>query len=224
MRVAELWRYPVKSMGGEALTRAEIHGDGILGDRLVHVRGPHGRVITARTRAPLLGHRATLGPDGEPLVDGRPWTATDVAGDVVAAAGPGTYLVRYDDVGRFDVLPLLVTTDGTIRAFGEDGRRLRPNVVIGGVAGLEERQWEGRVLRIGEVLIAVQDLRQRCIMTTFHPETLVQDTEVLKRINREFDGRLALNCSVLGPGVIAVGDPVELLAADDPLTAPTNAR
>jgi uncharacterized protein YcbX len=210
-------------MAGEGLLRAEIHGDGILGDRLVQVRGPHGRVVTARTRPRLLGRHATLGPDGQPLIDGRPWEAAEVMRDVAAAAGPGAYLARYDGVERFDVLPLLVTTDGTIRAFEEDGRRLRPNVVIGGVAGLEERQWEGRVLRIGDVLIGVQDLRQRCIMTTFHPDTLEQDTEVLKRINREFDGRLALNCSVLRPGVIAVGDPVELLAADDPLTAPTDA-
>jgi hypothetical protein len=36
---------------------------------------------------------------------------------------------------RFDVLPLLVATDGAIAALGEDGRRLRPNVVVGGVDG-----------------------------------------------------------------------------------------
>jgi hypothetical protein len=32
-------------------------------------------------------------------------------------------------MGR-DVLPLLVATDGAIKAFGYDGRRLRPNLVI----------------------------------------------------------------------------------------------
>ena len=49
MRVAELWRYPVKSMAAESLARAEIRADGIVGDRVVHVRGAHGRVVTART-------------------------------------------------------------------------------------------------------------------------------------------------------------------------------
>src|SRR5947208_11082466 len=78
MHVAELWRYPVKSMAAESLTRAEIRADGIVGDRVVQVRGAHGRVVTARTRPRLLGHRATLGPDGEPLVDGRPWRASEV--------------------------------------------------------------------------------------------------------------------------------------------------
>ena len=210
MHVAELWRYPVKSMAAESLTRAEIRADGIVGDRVVHVRGAHGRVVTARTRPRLLGHRATLGPDGEPLVDGRPWRTSEVAHDVVAAVGPGAQLVRDDGVERFDVLPLLVATDGAIRALGTDRRRLRPNIVIAGVEGLAERTWEGRQLKIGEVVIGVQDLRQRCIMTTFDPDSLEQDVGVLRRIQLEFGGTMALNCSVVQPGVVTVGDPVEL--------------
>ena len=50
MYVAELWRYPVKSMAGEALTSATIRRDGIVGDRAVYVLGPQGRIVTARTR------------------------------------------------------------------------------------------------------------------------------------------------------------------------------
>src|SRR5439155_1306771 len=37
MRVAELWRYPVKSLAGERLERAEPTVDGLAGDRVVHV-------------------------------------------------------------------------------------------------------------------------------------------------------------------------------------------
>ncbi|HJS42734.1 MAG TPA: MOSC N-terminal beta barrel domain-containing protein [Gemmatimonadales bacterium] len=212
MHVAELWRYPVKSMAGEALTSATIRSDGVVGDRTVYVLGHHGRIVTARTRPRLLGHRATVGPDGEPLVDGRPWRAPDVAHDVAAAAGPGAALVRASGLERFDILPLLVATDGAIAALGADGRRLRPNIVIGGVPGLAERAWEGGSLTIGSVVLAVEDLRQRCIMTTFHPDTLEQDTSVLRRINAEFGGRLALNSHVAHPGTIAVGDVVTFAA------------
>jgi uncharacterized protein YcbX len=211
MHVAELWRYPVKSMGGERVTRAEIRADGIVGDRIVHARGAHGRVVTARTRPLLLGHCATLGPDGEPRVDRRPWRAAEVAQDVIAAVGPGARLVRDDGAERFDVLPLLVATDGAIRALGTDRRRLRPNLVIAGVEGLAERTWEGRQLKVGDVVIGVQDLRQRCIMTTFDPDSLQQDIGVLRRIQLEFDGRLALNCYVVSPGAVGVGEPVELV-------------
>jgi uncharacterized protein YcbX len=216
MYVKELWRFPVKSMGGERLETAEVRVDGIAGDRLVHVQSARGRVVTSRTRPRLLGHHATLGSDGEPLVDGRPWSSPEVARDVEAAAGAGARLVRYEGVERFDVLPLLVATDGAIAAFGYDGRRLRPNIVLGGVPGLAEREWEGRFLRSGDVVIGIQDLRQRCIMTTFDPDTLAQDVGVLRRIQTEFGGTLALNCFVVRGGTLRPGDPVELLDHLDP--------
>ena len=211
MWIAELWRYPVKSMAGERLERATLGNDGIAGDRVVHVVSAHGRVVTARTRPRLLGHHAVLGPDGEPLVDGRPWRSPEVARDVEAAADPGARLVRDDGLERFDVLPLLVATDGAVAAFGHDGRRLRPNIVIGGVPGLAERDWENHVLRAGETRIGVHSLRQRCVMTTFDPDTLAQDVDVLRGIHRDFGGKIALNCYVVRGGTLAVGDPVELL-------------
>ena len=64
--------------------------------------------------------------------------------------------------------------------------------------GLDERGWEGHGLRIGEVVIALADLRGRCVMTTYDPDTLAQDPDVLKSIVRRFDGRLALNAAVVG--------------------------
>lgn len=211
MFLAQIWRYPVKSMKGESIPHATLGVDGVEGDRIVQVRNASGKIVTARTRPALLRHQGTLGPDGEPLVDGRPWRAADVLEDVRAAAGPGSFLTLDSRPQRFDVLPLLVATDGAISAFGEDGRRLRPNLVMGGVPGLAERTWEGRFLRIGSALIAIADLRLRCIMTTFHPDTLEQDSRVLQRIHREFGGSLALNCSVVSGGRISVRDPVILL-------------
>ena len=215
MQVAELWRYPVKSMAGERLMLAELSEAGIRGDRVVHVQSLSGRIVTARTRPRLLGHQAALGSDGEPRVDGRPWASPEVARDVEAAAGPGARLVRYDGPERFDILPLLVATDGAIAAFGYDGRRLRPNIVLSGVEGLAERTWEGKFLRSGEVVIGIQDLRGRCVMTTFDPDTLVQDMSLLRRIQREFDGTMALNCYVVRGGILRLGDPVELLETTD---------
>lgn len=211
MRVAEIWRYPVKTMAGEKLQRARVGPLGVEGDRVVHVEDAQGRVITARTHPRFLGHKGTLGPDGEPRVDGRPWDSRQVAADVVAIVGPGAKLARYDGVERFDVLPLLVATDGAIAAFGHDRRRLRPNIVIGGVEGLSEREWPGGCLRIGRVFIGVQDLRLRCIMTAYDPDTLVRNKEITQDIYRRFGGKLALNCFAIEDGEISVGDEVELV-------------
>jgi uncharacterized protein YcbX len=211
MRVTELWRYPVKSLAGERLERAEVSTNGIAGDRIVHVRDARGRVLNARNHPRLLGLHGTMGPDGEPLIDGRAWTAPESAAAVKAAAGPQAALARYDGPERFDVLPLMVATDGAIAALGVDGRRLRPNIVVGGVPGVLERRWPGRRLRIGEVVIAMEKLRGRCVMTTYDPDTQVQDLSVLQRIVDDFDGRMALDSAVVAGGTIAVGDEVELI-------------
>jgi len=211
MKVAQIWRYPVKSMAGEQLDRARIGPLGIEGDRVVHVEDARGHVITARTHHRLLGHHATLNASGEPVVGGRFWSRPEVRDDIVNIVGPGARLVRNDTSDRFDVLPLLVATDGAIEAFGHDGRRLRPNLVIGGVEGLAERSWPGQCLHIGDVVIGIQDLRGRCIMTTFDPDTLKQDRQVLTDIVRKFDGTLALNCYVIQGGEIRVSDAVELV-------------
>ena len=214
MRLAEIWRYPVKSMGGERLTETVIEPEGIPGDRVVHVEDDRGRVVTSRARPKLLLHRATLGADGEPRVDGRSWRDGSVADDVVQAVGGVAALVRDDGLERFDVLPLLVATDGAIATLGYDRRRFRPNLLIEGVPGLAERDWEGRELRVGGAIIRIVSLRARCIMTTFDPDTAEQDVEVLLRIHRELGGQLALDCEVARPGLVKVGDAVEIRPAD----------
>ena len=108
MKIIEIWRYPVKTMAGEKLERAGVGPLGIEGDRVVHVEDARGRVITSRSHPRFLGHKGSLGPQGEIRVDGRPWESPEVAADVADIVGPGAHLVRDDGPERFDVLPLLV--------------------------------------------------------------------------------------------------------------------
>ena len=211
MYVAEIWRYPVKSMAGERLDRVEVGPLGLDGDRIVHVEDRRGRIVTARTHPRLLGCHSSLDDAGEPRIDGRLWTEDDVRATVEGIVGAGARLVRDESAGRFDILPLLVATDGAITAFGYDGRRLRPNLVIGGVQGLGERSWPGSCLRIGTVVIGLEDLRGRCVMTTFDPGTLEQDPLVLTSILKRFGGKLALNAAVIRGGQIREGAEVELV-------------
>ena len=208
--VKGLWHYPVKTLAGVPLETAELTPTGIPGDRIVHVRGPEG-IRTSRRHHLLLGLKGTLGPDGQPLVDGYPWRSDEALAFVRRAAGNDAWLEAYDDLERFDILPLLVATDGAVAAFGRDVRRLRPNILIGGVAGMDETRWPGGELHIGEAVIRLDSLRPRCPMTTVDPDTLERDPEVLRDIGRRFGGRLALNADVARPGTIRVGDPVRLV-------------
>jgi uncharacterized protein YcbX len=209
MHVAGLWRYPVKSLGGEALHTAALTSDGIHGDRTVHVAGAHGP-LTGRTRHELLTLPADTGPDGVPRVAGHRWNSREAAAAVRAAAGPQTRLVAYAGPERFDVLNLLVATDGAVAEWGADVRRLRPNLLVGDVSADAEQQWPGHELVVGDAIIGIHSVRQRCIVTSIDPDTGVQDLDVFRRIRRRFGNELALNAWVVRPGTISVGDPVHL--------------
>lgn len=212
--VKGLWRYPVKTLRGVPLELAELTPTGIPGDRVVHVRGPEG-IRTSRRHHLLLGLAGTLGPDGQPLVNGHPWRSAEALALVRRAAGGDAWLAASEGDDRFDVLPLLVATDGAVASFGRDVRRLRPNVLIGGVRGMDETRWPGGELHIGRTVVRLDSLRGRCPMTTVDPDSLERDPEVLRDIGRRFGGRLALNAEVVRHGTIRVGDPVTLVLGGD---------
>lgn len=214
LRLEGLWRYPVKTLAGEPLEMAELTAGGIPRDRIVHVRGPEG-VRTSRRHYRLLGLQGALDPDGRPLVNGHPWDSEEALAAVRAAAGHDAWLEAYDGLERFDVLPLLVATDGAVTAFGRDIRRLRPNILIGGVDGMAESAWPGSELHIGEAVVRLDSRRGRCPMTTVDPDTLQRDPGVLRDIVRRFNGQLALNADVLRPGIVRVGDAVTLVPGPD---------
>jgi len=210
LHIAGLWRYPVKSLAGEALTAAVIRPDGVAGDRIVRVRGPEG-VRTSRRQYRLLGLRGTLGPGDRAMIDGHPWDSLEALALVKRAAGLDAWLESWEGLDRFDILPLLVATDSAVNAFGRDVRRLRPNILIGGVEALGERAWPGAELHAGDAILRLDSLRQRCHMTTIDPDTLEVDPSVLRDIVKRFDNQLALNAAVVRAGTIRIGDPVRLV-------------
>src|SRR5664279_2897150 len=127
--VSQLWRYPVKSLRGEALATARLTLDGLEGDRVVHVAGGRGP-LTGRTRHGLLTIPACTGPHGVPLVDGHRWDTEQAAEIIRTAGGLDARLVEDSSPERFDILNLLVATDGAVERLGHDIRRLRPNIVL----------------------------------------------------------------------------------------------
>lgn len=212
MYVKEIWRYPVKSMRGERIPSSKVLTTGLLGDRqIVVVSASSGHLITARTHPGLLGLKGSMDPKGKITIDSLPWNSEDARQHVSETVREEVQLLNLrNDIDRFDILPLLVATDGAIEDLGIDRRRLRPNIIVGGVPGQEERSWPGRQLKIGNLTIDVAQLRMRCVMTTYDPDTLAQDRGVLKHIVERARGKTALDCSVGSSGTIQVDDPVEL--------------
>ena len=66
-------------------------------------------------------------------------------------------------------------------------------------------------MRIGDAVVGVHSLRPRCIVTTIDPDTGAQDLDVLRSINHRFHGMIALNCWVITPATVHVGDEVDVL-------------
>lgn len=212
MHVSEIWRYPVKSLKGERITETEITEFGIPHDRqVVVIRTLNGRYLTSRTRPKLLGLQGSLDADGTPTINGHRWDSAEALRLVYEAAGEPVTLEEIPPPKAFDILPLLVATDGAADYLNIDHRRLRPNIYLADVPELEERKWQRRTLAIGDVRINMVKLRERCVMTTFDPDTQVQDSSVLNRIIFELDGLTALDSSVATPGKIHVGDTAQVL-------------
>jgi uncharacterized protein YcbX len=212
MHVSEIWRYPVKSLKGERLQETKITKLGIPGDRQIAViRTINGRFLTSRSKPKLLGLQGSINANGVPTINGHLWNSTEALELVREAAGEPVTLQQIPPPQAFDILPLLVATDGAARYLNIDHRRLRPNILLADVPELEERKWPGRVLAIGDVRIHAEKLRDRCVMTTFDPDTQIQDPSVLLRIVRELDGSTALDSSVITPGKIRVGDQAHIV-------------
>ena len=67
--VAELWRYPVKSLLGERLSSLTVVPDGVAGDRTWGIQDcGDGRILTARREPRLLFAASRVGSDGLPTI------------------------------------------------------------------------------------------------------------------------------------------------------------
>ena len=100
MYLAEIWRYPVKSMAGERLERVTLGLAGIEDDRTIHVRNGRGRVVTARTHPQLLRQRAVTTGHGNTVVDGLSWAHPEIAAAIEKDVGPGALLVPDESLDR----------------------------------------------------------------------------------------------------------------------------
>jgi uncharacterized protein len=233
VRVAELWRYPVKSLQGERLTSTEVGPEGLAGDRqwalfdvgtgfgLTARRVPDLLFLSGRLRAD--GRVEVVLPDGTITSDdavlsdrlGRPVTlraAADAPGErryesphEVGEAGEYDWDAFSGARGAFhDSSRIRVSLVSTGTLGTWDRRRFRANVVLEGTG---EDALVGRRVRLGGAELDVVKQVGRCVMVTRpQPGGIGRDNGVLKTIHRERDGSLAVGALVARAGPVAVGD------------------
>lgn len=224
--MAGLWRYPVKSMGAEALKAAEVGWHGIAGDRRwAFIRDGVERSgfpwLTLREQPAMRGYapsfRDPSRPDDSVTVVRTPTGAElDVADQALASElGEGARVIKQDR-GVFDTMPLSLITTQSIARIGAlvdrdlAVQRFRPNVLIeaAGPDPFQEDAWVGSTLRIGGFSMRIDKRDQRCVVINIDPATHERDPAILRTVAAERDAYLGVYGSTIEPGTVAVGDPV----------------
>ena len=221
--IAEVWRYPVKSLPGERLDRrVAVRATGIEGDRMrAVVDEVTGKVLSAKTVPRLLS--ASIGWDAATLSSFLGQTvrlAEPIAGEPSVFdmdldpddAGAGVVELRTQPGSFFDsrsTLHLLTTAS----LGGQDVRRFRPNLLIACEGDHPEDAWVGGRVRIGDVEATVRKRTGRCVLITREQPGLPKASGLLRDLNRERAGDLGVYADPKTEGTVGVGDPVELLDA-----------
>lgn len=224
--VSDLWRFPVKSFAGERSRRAFVGPFGILGDRRLAVFDEAGERLNARRGRAMLGFAARCGaPDTGEDVEVRtpaglalPWDDPEVTDELCTALGRSVTLVR-SAVGHHDAAPIHIVgtrslEEGSRWTDGDplDRRRFRANLVVetDDPEPFAEQAWVGSTLHIGDEgpVLSVVSPTERCVITTFDPDTQERDNRVLAGLARERENFFGVYASVVRAGWIAVGDAI----------------
>jgi uncharacterized protein YcbX len=239
-QVEAIFRYPVKSMGGERLDAAELGWHGLDGDRRLALRRMQDRSgfpwLTAVKLPDLIGFtplRREAGvpgdlpthvrtPDGEEM----PVFGEDLANEIGCRYGARVEMMQMKH-GIFDEASISMIASDTVREIGRlagrslDVRRFRPNVVVRLLrpGAFQEDEWVGGVLSFGEgddapaVTVTMRD--ERCSMVNLDPDTASPAPEVLKVIVRAHQNTAGIYGAVTRIGRLAVGQTIFLRAATE---------
>nr|WP_306813023.1 MOSC domain-containing protein [Paenibacillus soyae] len=117
-----------------------------------------------------------------------------------------------------DAASILLITDASLKKLeamceqGLDPRRFRANFVVAiEDDAMLEREWIGKWLAIGDVVLQVDSYCERCSLITVDPDTLETNKRVLQKVNNEWDLKFGVYASVVRTGRVRLGDEIRLL-------------
>jgi len=235
--VEAIFRYPVKSMGGERLEVANLGWHGLEGDRRLafrRIEDRSGFPWLSASKLPDLVRFAPCRRDGTAeeipthvrTPDGEEMTVfgEELAAEVGRRYGAPVQMMQLKH-GIFDEASISVIAMDTVceisRLAGKslDVRRFRPNVVVRLLqpAPFQEDQWVGGVLSFGEeddapaVTVTMRD--ERCSMVNIDPDSASMSAEVLKAVVRANQNMAGVYSAVTRIGRLAIGQRIFLRAA-----------
>ncbi len=236
--IEAIFRYPVKSMGGERLEAANLGWHGLNGDRRLAFRRMDDRSgfpwLTASKLPDLLLFAPKRPEDGaQPDLpthirtpDGRelPVFGENLATEVGRRFGAPVEMMQLDH-GIFDEASISVIAVDTVREIARlagrspDMRRFRPNLVVRLLRSVpfQEDDWVDGVLFFGEgddspaITVTMRDVR--CSMVNLDPDSATPAPEKLKAVVRANQNNAGIYGAVTRIGRLAVGQTILLRAA-----------
>ena len=234
--VKELYRFPVKSMRGEALTEAFGAWHGFQGDRrYAFVRSENrsgfpwltGREIPQIVQfTPRITDPSDIenSPVDVALPDGRilPIGSTELNQVLAEAYGKPVHLIKIER-GAFDSQVMSVMSTATVAELSAmvgtavTARRFRQNIVIEPFdeQPFVEERWLDSSLVFGDesegLRIRLNRRIQRCVMINIEPETAEKEPAVLKTVAQTRQNCVGVYGSPERPGMVRVGDVVRLV-------------
>ena len=228
--VEAIFRYPVKSMGGERLEAATLGWHGLDGDRRLAFRRIDDRSGFPWLSASKLPELLLFAPcgreDGElptqvRAPDGREMAlfGEELATEIGRRCREPVEMMQLRQ-GIFDETPISVIASDTVREIGRlaglsaDVRRFRPNLLVRLLrpGAFQEDEWVGGALSFGErddapaVSATMRDIR--CSMVNFDPDSARPAPEILKAVVREHQNTAGVYGVVTRTGRVAVGQKV----------------
>jgi uncharacterized protein YcbX len=236
-QVEAIFRYPVKSMGGEQLEVANLGWHGLDGDRRLAFRRIEDRSgfpwLSASQLPDLLLFAPQRREDGaQPDLpthvrtpDGKemPVFGEDLAMEIGRRYRAPVQMMQLRH-GIFDEATISVIAFDTVREIGRltgrspDVRRFRPNVVVRLLrpGPFQEDEWLGGVLSFGEgddapaITVTMRDIR--CSMVNLDPDSASSAPEMLKSVVRANQNTAGIYGAVTRIGRLAVGQTMFLRA------------
>ena len=205
--LASIWRYPVKSLRGEALEHALVGESGIPGDRAraLLVRGGHARE-----------GKTYRGKEHERL---HLTSQADAA--VRLGEARGVALTCGSDGPFFDDAPISVLVDRWLDEVGAwvghavEPERFRPNFFVRALPDFTagEASLQGAEVHVGDARLRVRCPIERCVTITYDPDGGPGDPEILRLVAQRRNAWMGVYCDVLEAGTARTGDSVVLFPA-----------
>lgn len=176
----------------------------------------------------MLGYKAMLVDDGISVLspDGRTlgWNE-DLLEEIQKYSKRKISMTSYKspnpenpDLMAVDLASVLIITDESLRKLESiwgnqlDERRFRANLVVTlDEKKINEVDWIGKRIAIGNTEFQVDTSCERCSIITIDPNTLERDASLLKKVNEEMSLKFGVYASVKKTGQIYVGDNVYLV-------------